>query len=197
MSHLTLIPATALRVEDWRNYGNLHRVVMGMFSSTELPGSKTEKRLSRNILFRVDDSTAGKIVLIRADVAPTNLPRGAKTKDVGAGAPPVGTPVRFRITVNAIRRTSPSGPTVKRGHGTSPVERIDEWVTAKLSPGLEDVTVFDHTRAIASSGRAPLQLDVIDGYGVVRDSAALEELLRVGVGRSKAFGCGLLTLARA
>ncbi len=191
MSHLTLIPATALRVEDWRNYGNLHRVVMGMFSSTELPGSKTEKRLSRNILFRVDDSTAGKIVLIRADVAPTNLPRGAKTKDVGDGAPPVGTPVRFRVTVNAIRR-----PPTKRGYGALPVERIDEWATAKLSPGLEDVTVFDHTRAIASSGRAPLQLDVIDGYGVVRDSAALEELLRTGVGRSKAFGCGLLTLAR-
>ncbi len=197
MSHLTLIPATALRVEDWGNYGELHRIVMGMFSSTELPGSEGEKRLSRNILFRVDEGAAGKIILIRADVAPTNLPRDAKTKDVGVGAPPVGTPVRFRVTVNAIRRTKPLGPTVKRGHGTSPVDRIAEWVTAKLGPGLEDVTVFDHVRSVASSGRAPLQLDVVDGHGIVSDSAALEELLRGGVGRSKAFGCGLLTLARA
>ncbi len=197
MSHLTLIPALALRVRDWNDFGELHRVVMGFFASTELPGRASEKRLSQNILFRVDEIAAGKIVLIRSDIAPTNLPRDAKTKNVEAGAPPAGTPVRFRLTANAIRRTKPCDPAIKRGRGTSPVDRMAEWVSAKLETGLEEVTVFDHCRSIATSGRATLQLDVIDGHGVVRDPAALEQLLRSGVGRSKAFGCGLLTIALA
>jgi len=197
MSHLTVIPATSLRVKDWNDYGELHRVVMSLFNSTQLPGPATEKRLSRNILFRVDEGTAGKILLIRADVAPTNLPPAAKTKEVAVEAPPVDTPVRFRLTANAIRRTKPSGPTVKRGHGTSPVDHMAEWVSAKLDAGLRDVTIFDHLRSVASSGRSPLQLDVVDGYGIVRDVPALEALLQSGVGRSKAFGCGLLTIARA
>ncbi|KGJ72084.1 hypothetical protein GY21_17815 [Cryobacterium roopkundense] len=145
----------------------------------------------------MDESTAGKIILIRADVAPTNLPAAAKTKDVAVGAPAIDTPIRFRLAVNAIRRTMPSGPTVKRGHGTSPVDHMAEWVAAKLDAGVRDVTIFDHVRTVASSGRAPLQLDVVDGYGIVRDVAALEVLLQSGIGRSKAFGCGLLTVARA
>lgn len=70
-------------------------------------------------------------------------------------------------------------------------------VAAKLDAGVRDVTIFDHVRTVASSGRAPLQLDVVDGYGIVRDVAALEVLLQSGIGRSKAFGCGLLTVARA
>jgi len=197
MSHLTLVPATSLRVKDWNDYGELHRIVMSLFNSAELPGPTTEKRLSQNILFRVDESSTGKILLIRADVAPTNLPSAAKTKEVTVAAPAVGTPVRFRLTVNAIRRTMPSGPTVKRGKGTSPVDRMAEWVSTKLDSGLRDVTIFDHVRSVASSGRAPLQMDVVDGYGSVRDSDALEALLQAGIGRSKAFGCGLLTVARA
>ena len=197
MSHLTVIPATSLRVKDWSDYGELHRVVMSLFNSTQLPGPATEKRLSRNILFRVDEGTAGKILLVRADVAPTNLPSAAKTKEVAVSAPAIDTPVRFRLTVNAIRRTMPSGPTVKRGHGTSPVDHMAEWVSAKLEPGLGDVTIFDHVRSVASSGRSPLQLDIVDGYGIVKDVAALETLLQTGIGRSKAFGCGLLTIARA
>lgn len=196
MSHLTVVPATSLRVKDWNDYGELHRVVMSMFNSAQLPGLTAEKRLSRNILFRVDEGAAGKIILIRADVAPTNLPSTAKTKEVAVAAPAVGTPVRFRLTANAIRRTMPSGPTVKRGHGTSPVDHMAEWVSAKLEAGMRDVTIFDHVRSVASSGRAPLQLDVVDGYGIVRDIAALEALSQAGIGRSKAFGCGLLTVAR-
>lgn len=197
MSHLTMIPAPALNVTNWADYGELHRLVMGTFSSTQLPGKATEKRLSRNILFRVDDTSRGKLLLIRSDVAPTNLPREATTKEVLVQSPPNRTPVRFRMTVNAIRRTRPSAPTAKRGTGVSSVDRIAEWVTERLAVGLEDITVFNHDRSVVTSGRSPLQLDVIDGYGVIHDAAALEALIRAGVGRSKAFGCGLLTLARA
>jgi CRISPR system Cascade subunit CasE len=197
MSHLTLIPAHAIRVRSWGDHGELHRVVMGLFASTDLPGEATEKRLSRNILFRVDETSAGKIVLVRSDVAPTNLPREAKTKPIAVEVPPAGTPIRFRMTVNAIHRSRPASPSIKRGTGTTPVDQISDWVTGRLGIAFDDITVFTHDRTVVTSGKSPLQLDAIDGYAIVTDPAALEAFLREGVGRAKAYGCGLLTVARA
>lgn len=197
MSHLTLIPAHAVRVKNWGDHGELHRLVMGMFTSTNLPGEATEKRLSRNILFRVDEAPSGKIVLVRSDVGPTNLPLEAKTKLVAVDTPVTGTPVRFRMTVNAIRRSRPANPTIKRGKGITPVDNISDWVNERLGTALTDITVFAHDRAVVNSGKSALQLDNIDGYALVGDTAELESSLRSGVGRAKAFGCGLLTIARA
>ncbi|MBK5237784.1 MAG: type I-E CRISPR-associated protein Cas6/Cse3/CasE [Actinomycetales bacterium] len=197
MSHLTLVPAHLIRVRSWSDLGELHRVVMGFFASADLPGESTEKRLSRNILFRVDETGDGKVVLVRSDVAPTNLPPGAKTKEVETDSPQVGTPVRFRMTVNAIHRSRPENPSTKRGKGSTPVDDIDAWVTGRLHDALDDITVFTHDRSVGTSGKAPLQLDAINGYATVNDVDALEAHLRQGVGRSKAFGCGLLTIARA
>lgn len=197
MSHLTLIPAHTIKVRSWSDHGELHRVVMGLFASTDLPGEASEKRLSRNILFRVDETAAGKLVLVRSDVAPTNLPREAKTKSVAVETPPLGTPIRFRMTVNAIHRSRSADPSIKRGKGITPVEQISEWVATRLGAAFEDITVFTHDRTVVTSGKSPLQLDSIDGYAVVRDPETLEVSLRKGVGRAKAYGCGLLTVARA
>ncbi len=197
MSHLTLIPAHALRIRSWSDYGQLHRTVMGLFASADLPGEATEKRLSRNILFRVDETTSGKIILVRSDVQPTNLPREAKTKLVSVEAPSAGTPVRFRMTVNAIRRSRPADPSIKRGKGVTPVDDISVWIESHLSVAFADITVFTHDRTVVTSGKAPLQLDVVDGYATVSDKTVLEALIRNGVGRAKAYGCGLLTIARA
>lgn len=197
MNHLTLIEAPTIRIKNWADHGELHRFVMGLFQSVELPGEPTQKRLASSILFRVDEVPSGKILLVRSDVAPTNLPRGARTKSVPHQMPSAGTPVRFRITVNAIHRSRPSDPSIKRGKGTSPIDEMAEWLTAKLADAVEEVTIFQHDRSVVTSGRAPLQLDAIDGYALVKDGAALAALMRTGVGRSKAFGCGLLTVARA
>jgi len=197
MSHLTLIPAHAVRVKNWGDHGELHRLVMGLFASANLPGEATEKRLSRNILFRVDEAPSGKIVLVRSDIGPTNLPLKAKTKLVAVGVPVTGAPVRFRMTVNAIRRSRPANHTIKRGKGITPVDNISDWVNERLGTALTDITVFTHDRAVVTSGKSALQLDSIDGYALVGDAAELEFSLRSGVGRAKAFGCGLLTIARA
>jgi CRISPR system Cascade subunit CasE len=197
MNHLTLVAAATVRVKSWSDHGELHRLVMGMFQSASLPGEPNEKRAASNILFRVDEASIGKVLLIRSDIAPTNLPRGAKTKAVPWQMPHVGAAVRFRLTANAIRRARPVTPAVKRGVGISPVDDVADWVTNKLTGALDDVTLFSHDRSVVTSGKSALQLDVVDGYGLVRDPAALQSLLRVGVGRSKAFGCGLLTVARA
>lgn len=197
MNHLTLIAAPTVRVKSWSDHGELHRLVMAMFQSANLPGEPNEKRAASNILFRVDEAPTGKVLLIRSDIAPTNLPRGAKTKAVPWQMPEAGAAIRFRLTANAIRRTKPVTPAVKRGVGISPVDDVAEWMTNKLAGALEDVTLFSHDRSVVTSGKSPLQLDVVDGYALVHDPEAVQHLLKTGVGRAKAFGCGLLTIARA
>ncbi len=197
MSYLTLVPAHAVKVRNWRDHGELHRLIMGFFGSADLPGPPTEKRLSTNILFRVDETSLGKIILVRSDVPPTNLPREGKTKLTDGQTPREETAIRFRLTANAVHRSRPADPSLNRGQGTTPVADISEWVTSRLGDALDDITIFTHDRTVATSGKSPLQLDAVDGYAMVKNRAELEILLRSGVGRAKAFGCGLLTVARA
>ncbi|TFD45940.1 type I-E CRISPR-associated protein Cas6/Cse3/CasE [Cryobacterium frigoriphilum] len=197
MNHLTLVAAPTVRVKSWSDHGELHRLVMAMFQSANLPGEPNEKRAASNILFRIDEAPTGKVLLIRSDIAPTNLPRGAKTKAVPWQMPEAGAAIRFRLTANAIRRTRPVTPAVKRGVGMSPVDDVADWMTNKLAGALDDVTLFSHDRSVVTSGKSPLQLDAVDGYALVHDPEAVQHLLKTGVGRSKAFGCGLLTIARA
>ncbi|WP_166787002.1 type I-E CRISPR-associated protein Cas6/Cse3/CasE [Cryobacterium sinapicolor] len=194
---MTLIAAPTVRVKSWTDHGELHRLVMGLFQSANLPGETNEKRATSNILFRVDEASTGKVLLVRSDIAPTNLPRGAQTKAVPQQVLEAGEAIRFRLTANAIRRSRPVTPDVKRGVGISPVENVAEWVTNKLAGAVEDVTLFSHNRSVVTSGKSALQLDIVDGYGLVHDPEVLQQLLKTGVGRSKAFGCGLLTVARA
>lgn len=37
-------------------------------------------------------------------------------------------------------------------------------------------------------------MDLIDGFGIVEDPAQLATVMAAGIGRSKNYGCGLLTV---
>jgi len=67
---------------------------------------------------------------------------------------------------------------------------------------LTDVTILASTRTVYGVDRkglktgmgAALQVDTADGVGTVHDPDRLLELVVDGVGRAKAYGCGLLTV---
>ncbi|UWE74467.1 type I-E CRISPR-associated protein Cas6/Cse3/CasE [Corynebacterium diphtheriae bv. gravis] len=40
-----------------------------------------------------------------------------------------------------------------------------------------------------------IQIDTVDGFGIVEDPELLNELILHGVGRAKAYGCGLLSVS--
>lgn len=177
MSYLTVIDADMVGVRT------SHQAVMSLFP-VSLPGTENMRRVNTNILFAVD----GTRIIIRSDIEPTRVPVTAKTvrtplEDV---AEP-GDIIRFRVTVNAVRRL--------RGGGTAPVADIDSWIEQRLSSALDEVTVLAHERSVVHSGHSPLQLDVVDGQAVVTDVLELQRLMREGVGRGRAFGCGLLLVA--
>ncbi|CAG4902551.1 unnamed protein product [Acidithrix sp. C25] len=63
-----------------------------------------------------------------------------------------------------------------------------------MSRGLSEIAVDDLKVRVLRAGRTPLRIARIDGNAVVRDQGALVALLDEGVGRAKAYGCGLLSV---
>lgn len=186
------VPAHELGVRDWSDFRAVHKAVMALFDTT-LPGADHERRATSKILFRVDDTPRGRIVLVQS-AAPADRPTpGTVSKDVtGRLTPPAGSMVRFRVAVNAVQRVPRSG-------ADRPVPQADlaDWLTGKLAPALDQVTVLTSVRTVHKPRRGGrvLQVDVVDGIAQVADHDALAELTSDGVGRGKAFGCGLLTVA--
>jgi CRISPR system Cascade subunit CasE len=180
MSYLTQVPTASFESAYSRGLST-HQAIMGLFPTT-LPGAVDERRATSNILFMNTDG----MVLVRSDIQPTRLPAAAKTREVSVEEnPAAGTVVRFRLVANAVNRNS-------RTKGVKPVTDIDSWVATKLVGALTSVDIVNHTRTVTVSGRSPLQVDVIDGTAVVENAALLTELMQTGVGRAKAYGCGLL-----
>ena len=92
------------------------------------------------------------------------------------------------MTANAIHGGRGRGGSVAR-----PVHDLDDWA-ATLSPALSNVELLTTHRENARMKSSTLLLERLDGIATVADPAALNDLLRFGVGRAKAFGGGLLTV---
>lgn len=200
MMFWTLVPAHAVGVGDWADHRQVHRAVMALFPP-DLPGAPQERRAGAGILFRVDDTPTGRVLLIQSSIAPSRRPALAVVKAVHVGtALPEGALVRFRVAVNAVVRSKRSD-----GRATDvPLAegQLDGWLTGKLAGALRDVTVLQSFRQVygtdrrgARPGMPALQVDTVDGTGVVRDPDVLLALVGAGIGRGKAYGCGLLTVS--
>lgn len=183
-----------------------HRAVMGLFPAFD----DANPRSAAEILFRLE-TPAGQApyFLIQSATEPTvsNYP-DIVTKQVELQAPPTGTSVSFRISLNAIRRETFTNASGKRSYKVKPIPLDHEdterttfgpWLAQKLSPALDAVEVTTHRRAVlkdpkAEKGRMTLQIDAVDGIAVVHDTTALVSILTTGIGREKAYGCGLLSI---
>lgn len=173
----------------------LHRAVMDLFG--HIGGSSP--RAGAGIIFRIEPATPGGFpgaLLIRSGAEPLNTVEGMRVR-AEHGAPAEGTPVAFRLAVNAVRRQKDGG-VVPVPRDDTPVEGFDgmsEWVAGKLAGALCEVDLISHDRSVLGrrSGR-PVQTDLVDGFGVVEDPGHLQTLLAAGIGRAKNYGCGLLTV---
>lgn len=188
MTWLTQIPISALKGINMKtDIAAMHRSVMGLFAA--LPEGNGNRRDELGVLWRKEPTS---YILIRSKIAPTNLPISAKTRQEPQFSLHSGDPILFRIAVNAVVRH----PKEKGGH--TPVEDVESWLAAKLSSSLDDLVAFRHDRTVYKSQVRDLtiQTDLLEGAAIVADPSHLERQLENGVGRAKAFGCGLLTVAR-
>ena len=186
--HLTAVPAHELLTRAW-DANQAHRDVMSLFDPN-LPGDRKERRAGAGVLFRLDQIPSEVRVLVQSSVPPVLRTPGMRSRvvNLGAGLAP-GVGVRFRVAVNAVRRGGPLGE--------RPVEPCDlpDWLLGKLEGALDGATFLAADRRVLRAGARALQVDTVDGAAVVADAALLVDLMRSGVGRSKSYGCGLLSVA--
>ena len=193
MSYLTLVPARTFDAApvNWADADETHRTVMRLFPDGLASSTGSDKRATAGILFRVEHGN-NPALLIRSDVKPARLPAQAVCREIPSSlAPPAGTRVRFRCTLNAVHQSS------SRGGGRSPVDDVPAWFANRAASALADVDVVGSATRVVQQADAVVRLTTLDGFATVVGPTALDDLMRVGIGRAKAYGAGLLTIALA
>lgn len=186
MTHLTAVPAASLGLSPFSTLEDRHRAVMSLFPP-ELPGSERERRAGTGILFRVEATQSGTSVLVRSQIAPSRTVTGLRTRTESLGYDE-GARVRWRTSYAGVYRNG-------RNEFRADPEHSANRVLDVLSPVMDEATVIGGSREIAKGSARSLAVDIFDGVGIVCDPDGLARLLSHGLGRSKAYGCGLLTVA--
>ncbi|KWX09309.1 CRISPR-associated protein Cse3, partial [Carbonactinospora thermoautotrophica] len=178
-------------------------------------------RQAHGVLWRLDESAGGFVLYVQSRTRPdwSKLPEGylaapAQVRDLAPVLDAVtpGRKLAFRLVANATRTIHPDGVPGQRGQGKRvphrhPDKQI-EWLAAQgarhgfvlplAANGQPDVA--PSPRPILRGDRRggkPIVIEPVryDGHLVVTDPDALRAALTLGVGRAKAYGCGLLSLA--
>jgi len=101
--------------------------------------------------------------------------------------------IRFRVVLNAVR----SQTTTKKRVAVTDPDDLVLWGMQRLeAAGLSRIELSDQpTTSLAFTGKGPVWAAQYDGYASVGNSETLADAVRQGIGRAKAYGCGLLSLA--
>lgn len=217
----TTFPARAIQ-NDWADPNAAHRAVMRLFPTT-LPGPAHERRAAAAILYRLDNIGGELTVLVQSNRMPESIPlegRAMTVTDRGWDNA-TGDLIAFRVAVNPVIRgkvpktTQPTNPrtrnsgngpvTAKRDQtrGTVTPEDLPAWLAYRLGDAVTDITIVNHVRDVHraarnnSNGPTIITIDTIDAIATVTNPTELDRLRRTGIGRSKAYGCGLITARRA
>ncbi|MBH5296963.1 type I-E CRISPR-associated protein Cas6/Cse3/CasE [Corynebacterium ulcerans] len=174
-----------------------NRLVMGLFGRKQ--GKSLRSQLK--ILYRFEEDSQRFLI---QSLAPPRLDvPGMEVKEVDITAPPVGTEVEFRFTINPVRRLTNqnTGKITQRQCSDTP-RSGDEFDSEAMDFAREKLSQFLALESIEIDYRYRRQvqgtiltwLDTVEGLAVVSDPEALHHALIEGVGRSKSFGSGLLTI---
>lgn len=213
----TQFPAASLSDVDWADHQQAHKAVMRLFARN-LDGPADRRRDTAGILHRIDSVNGEPTILVQSLVQPELVPPLSRSIAVKGSSWTVeaGEKVAFRVAVNPIRRTTrfytdpgrtkpaetaPRLPDGRRDRSASrqtasvvPADELHAWLAAKLDGALTNIEIINHFRDETRSGKAKLVVDTFDGLAQAADPARLDELRLQGVGRARAYGCGLLTV---
>jgi CRISPR system Cascade subunit CasE len=219
LTRLFLNPRSRDVHRDIGDSQRMHRRVMSLFRDDV--GSTA--RASLGVLHRLDrpEQRDALILLVQSDEKPDPglLPRGflderagddaIATTDLAAVAEALvpGASFRFRLRANATRRIdTKSGPDGKRRNGRRvPVTGDDgrlAWLESRLKAnGMRLVGQCQQRpegrlRGAVGGALRTHEGCVFDGVLQVDDAALARNAFRTGIGPAKAFGFGLLSLAR-
>jgi CRISPR system Cascade subunit CasE len=200
---------------DYANVHDMHRTVMSAFTTLD---TATAPRQEQGILWRLEDAHSGYAQYVQSRTQPdwSRLPSDYLTKPaevtslqpVLAAVTP-GRKLAFRIVANPTYAKS-MGPDTrgKRVAHRDPDKQI-EWLVRRgehhgfvipvAGNGRPDVTPSPCPDIAGRKADLKGPITVLpvryDGHLVVTDPDAFTDALRTGIGRAKAYGCGLLSLA--
>lgn len=199
--------------------GDHHRILMKLVSNSLGRQRVDSPRQKAGLLFRVEDARDGRYLLVQSQspLCLENLPSGfgvGGTKDITPLLEHIsaGDVVRYRVTASPMKRLGKSSmprqmwtrdnKRLSSGAHELPLsgEAADNWWEGKAGQGGLDLLSAYSTRLPEHvDGRSDRKVRMpavrFDGLARVRDADAVRTAVLNGIGRGKAFGCGLLSLA--
>ena len=194
------------------NTRDLHCAVMGMFDSyvKDTHGKSTDRSAGSGVpLWRLDAAVDSLSLLVVSGEKPNT---SALVNSIGwadgtdnavviadydafLDSIEAGQRYAFRVTANMVRRRNGAVTSV----AASPSAKM-EWIAVAAKRhgfriiNLPEITSLTDTFT-KGSGLITLDKSTVNGHLEVIDPASVRAALTAGVGRGRAYGCGLLTLA--
>lgn len=184
-------PAVRNRIRRWDDQEQVHQAVMSLFRP-DLPGAPGERRAASGILYRLEGEH--RRLLVQSAIAPQRTDHGIRLTTLEGLLDQIdaGRRVRFSADLNAVRCQARTGRRLP-----VPAGELSQWTIDRLTPSLRHVELLDARLVTRSAGPVPIVVARVTGIGVVGQPDGLIRLLRSGVGRAKAYGCGLLSVLPA
>ncbi|MFD8782565.1 type I-E CRISPR-associated protein Cas6/Cse3/CasE [Kitasatospora sp. NPDC059599] len=187
---------------------DLHHRMMSLFPDN-LADPEPRRRLG--ILFRSEPTPAGHQILLQSTQPPdlARLPAGygqaaTKTLTPLLDALQPGLHIRYRIAANPIRKPGRTTRELYQLKAIVPLQgaAADDWwarqaETTGLRLGTLHSSPLDAAKGNRRSDQRPIQHHRIlfEGTAVIADADRLRARLTDGIGKGKAYGCGLLSIA--
>ncbi|MGW0334738.1 type I-E CRISPR-associated protein Cas6/Cse3/CasE [Streptomyces sp. NPDC003011] len=191
----------------------LHRRLMSLYPNHAEP----DPRARFGVLFRIEDTSDGQHILLQSSHEPdlTRLPDGYGTAltrplDPLLEALKTGLTIRYRCTASPVRK--PGATTRARYNLPAAIplagEDADEWWTRQAdNAGLKPLTnhsqALEAARAVRTPNSGSQEQRIrhnrirFDGTAIIISPDLLRQKITEGIGRGKAYGCGLLSIAPA
>jgi CRISPR system Cascade subunit CasE len=193
---LTVVPLThpLFSRARWHDGSWAHHRVMDLFG--DLGGGPTARQCGQ-VLFRVEPDVGEGRVLVQSSVAPVVDGLRSSSLLPMLERLEVGTRVRFLLHANAVRTvndTNYATGKVRKYRADVHPEALPAWVANRLEGAIDVSVLDDPTRQSRMMRDARLSVSTFRGHGTVSDPQQLRQLIAEGVGRGKAYGCGLLSV---
>jgi CRISPR system Cascade subunit CasE len=180
----------SLRLDDT---DAVHRRVMALFDDA-LPGER-DVRARAGILFRMEPLAAR--VLVQSNILLRDNLTGISTLefDPYLRSLQVGTKLLVRSKFNPTMTVSTQrGGRTHKARKALSGDSADEWLIRKLT-GLKDIGILGRDEGQEIAKGAPLRWVSTEFTAEVSEPELVRLLIRTGIGKAKAFGCGMLSIA--
>ncbi|MFI2609511.1 type I-E CRISPR-associated protein Cas6/Cse3/CasE [Kitasatospora sp. NPDC018619] len=208
LTRITPDPRSRDARRDTSGAVDLHHRLMSLFPD-HVADDEPRRRLG--VLFRTESTAAGDRILLQSARRPDldRLPAGygqAVTKPLAPllDALRPGLHIRYRIAANPIRRPTRTTRELYRLKAVVPLRgtAADEWwarqaESSGLAVGTLHSSPLEAAKGNRRSDQRPVRHDrvLFEGTAVITDADRLRTRLTEGIGKGKAYGCGLLSIA--